>query len=221
MPQSDSEPYYKKKKKNLQKFCTVFTVTTKIIHSELGMAILMVMICVSILIPYWEWWGSTSCGSSQREVWPLATSLWPQRAFVCFSWDVLRSSMDRQGSLNQERLLLHLSTTQFINSVIPCFVFYLLGSFLAKAGRMDPHIGSYASRQPSREKTANIEMKLDGWLLSGSTAFHLLSWNLLLGKLVALFSVLLVLPSSPFQPSFKNRHFGGENAIIHTTGLRS
>lgn len=46
MPQSDSEVRYKK---ILEKLCTVFTITIKIIYSELGVAILMVMKCVSIL----------------------------------------------------------------------------------------------------------------------------------------------------------------------------
>lgn len=87
-----------KKKKNLEKLCTVSTIAKekKILGDGGGHSHGNEMYLT--WIPYFELGvGDVSSGPGPREVWPLAWAFWPQLPLESFSWEVLRSSMDWAG----------------------------------------------------------------------------------------------------------------------------
>ena len=144
MPPSDSKAWSKKKKKKkiLEKLCTVFTITTKIIHLELGVAILMEMKRVSTLMPYFECWRGYFLWLWSKGGMAACWALWPQLPLVCFQ---LRGSQVLNGWAGHTKLgkiaASLISDTIYKQQVITCFTFYLSGSFLAKAGPKHPHRG--------------------------------------------------------------------------------
>lgn len=95
-----------------------------------------------------------------------------------------------------------------------CFTFYLLGSFLAETGRTDPHAGEPCLL--STQQGENCEHRHGSGRMAASQPHSLSSafpeplFDGVRGEVAALFSVLLMLSSSPFWQAFKHRHLGLE-----------